>query len=109
MRITELLTLLRFPLFTTGLMLEGPPQPVSCSGSDLAFCASGALFPAHPGAASSPFATLGPRVRAVRAAVVKTKLMALFGVSDEGHGARSWSLILRKCLMHHLVKSCSPN
>ena len=74
MRITELLTLLRFPLFTTGLMLEGPPQPVSSSGSDLAFCASAALFPEHPGAASWPFVTQGPRVRAVRAAVVQDKI-----------------------------------
>lgn len=32
----ELLSILRFPLFTTGLMLEGRPQPVSRSGSDLA-------------------------------------------------------------------------
>ena len=73
-RVTELLSIPRLPLFTMGLMREGPPQPSPSHGQ---IWPSGPLFPEHPGAASSLFITLGPRVWAVRGAIVQDKINGL--------------------------------
>lgn len=69
-----LLPILRFPLFTTGLMQEGPSQPVLPQVQSLATCVSGSLFPEDPVAALPWFITLGPRVWAVNEPVVLDKI-----------------------------------
>lgn len=97
-------------MFTTGLMQEGPSQPVLPQVQSLATCVPGSLFPEDPVAALPWFIALGPRVWAVNEPVVQDKINGFVWYSQVGDtGARSWSLILGKCLMHHLVISCSPN
>ena len=69
-----LLPILMFPLFTTGLMQEGPSQPVAPQVQSLAICVSGSLFPEDPVAALPWFITLGPRVWAVNEPVAQDKI-----------------------------------